>query len=277
MATGGVEMKLDEFKALIQIVETLRDPEKGCPWDIKQTHESLLASLVEETYEFIDAVKENNDGGIREELGDILLQVLLHCQIARESGGFDIESLSRVLREKLVRRHPHVFGGDKAQGAEEALEKWEEAKRKETGRRRNYEMEKKNLMAPALSSSLKIGKKAAELNFDWDNLEQVAYKVEEEWQELKEEMVMLSKGNQERVKEEMGDILFSCAQLSRHLGIDPEEALNRANRKFIRRFNHMEERLKAQGLNVRDLGLKELDGHWDAVKEAENHDPLSVS
>ena len=265
-------MEFREFEELIRVVKALRDPEKGCPWDLKQTHTSLLPCLLEETYELMEAVREGHWDSVEEELGDILLQVLLHCQLAQEDGRFSLESLSRKLREKLVGRHPHVFGGEKVGNAEEALAVWEAAKAKERGGRDSRRVGKKELMAPALRSSRNIGLAAARAHFDWDGPEQVSYKVEEEWQELKEEMAPGVKIRPPRVTEEMGDLLFSCAQLARHLNIDPEEALEGANRKFIRRFNLMEDRLRKRGLNLEDLTLKELDAHWDAVKGDEAHE-----
>ena len=267
-------METREFQELIRTVEALRNPQGGCPWDLKQDHISLLPCLLEETYELMDAVGRGDGDNTEEELGDVLLQVLLHCQIAKEAGHFDLESVSRRLREKLIRRHPHVFGDQKAEDAQEALGLWEAVKKSE-GEEGGpvYRMGKKELMAPALCSSLKLGQAAAQANFDWDGPEQVSYKVEEEWQELKEELApQRGPNNRERMREEMGDLLFSCAQLARHLRIDPEEALGLANRKFIRRFNAMEDRLRERGLPLEDLTLKELDVHWDAVKAQEVHE-----
>ena len=263
-----VRMELEELKKLVDVVAALRDPEKGCPWDLAQNHNSLLKHLHEEAYEFAAAVEKGDIGAIEEELGDVFLQVLLHAQIAGEAGRFDLESLSRSLREKLVRRHPHVFGtAPRALSAEEALDNWRQAKESE-GKPR-YKITERELMAPALRSAGRLGEKAAGLNFDWEGPMQVSYKVEEEWQELKEEIVR--GGDRQRIEEEMGDFLFSCAQLARHLGLDPEESLVRANAKFIRRFNQIEDKLADDDLDFKDLDTEALDRYWDAVKDDESH------
>ena len=258
----------DEFSKLVDIVKMLRNPEKGCPWDLDQNHQSLLKCLLEESYEFIMAVEKDDRENMKEEIGDILLQILLHCQIADESGHFNIESVSKALREKLIRRHPHVFGdaSEKVTVPQEALQKWRTAKEKE-GKSSSYKINNKHLTAPALLSALKIGNKASSLNFDWEDPLQVSYKVEEEWQELKEEMVHWPQGHLDNIEEEMGDLLFSCAQLARKLGLDPEETLRKANKKFVRRFNLLENRLKESNLRFEDLNLEELDKHWNSIKE----------
>lgn len=261
-------MELKEFGRLVRTVARLRDPERGCPWDLKQTHGSLLRHLLEEAYELMEAVRGGDPAAIREELGDVLLQCLLHARIASEAGDFDIESVARGLREKLVRRHPHVFGGGEgAKDDGEALERWREAKRKERGGVGERLLSKRDLMAPALAAALGIGRKARGAGFDWDGAGQVSWKVEEEWQELKEELAREPGPGDGRVEEEMGDLLFSCAQLARHLGLDPEEALRKANEKFIRRFNRMEDGILADGRRPGDLSLTEMDAYWDRVKK----------
>ena len=266
-------MENREFDKLLDVITALRDPQKGCPWDLDQDHKSLLKCLLEEAYEFIAAVEEDNKENMEEELGDILLQVLLHCQIAKEAKTFDIESVSKSLREKLIRRHPHVFGkeSEKVSNPEEALGKWREAKAKEK-KPSSYHINKRHLMAPSLSGALKIGQKASHLNFDWEGPLQVSYKVEEEWQELKEEITHWPKGSLSRIEEEMGDVLFSCAQLARKLNLDPEKTLKKANEKFIRRFNRVEDRLKRLNVHFKDLNLEELDKHWNAIKEEESRE-----
>ncbi len=272
MARGEALKSGSEFEKLLNVVESLRHPQTGCPWDLNQNHKSLLKCLLEEAYEFIAAVETDNTKNMEEELGDILLQVLLHCQIAEESKHFDIESVSKTLREKLIRRHPHVFGdeSEKVAGPKEALEKWRKAKEEERSSP-SHRINKRHLMAPSLSSAFKIGEHASRLNFDWENPLQVSYKVEEEWQECKEEIAHWPRGNKARIEEEMGDVLFSCAQLARKLDLDPEKTLKKANEKFIRRFNLVEDRLKKLNLHFEKLNLEELDQHWNAVKEEESH------
>ena len=212
-----------EYKRLKEVIEMLRHPEKGCPWDLKQTHESLLKYLLEESYEFINAVETKDSNHMKEELGDILLQILLHANIARGEGNFDMEDVCATLADKMVHRHPHVFidKGEKP-SVEEVLTNWDKLKEVEKGKKER-EIDDSYLMFPALHSALKIGKKTEKIGFDWDDPTQVTYKVEEEWQELKEEVLPIAQ-NHVRVEEEFGDFLFSIVQLGRHLGIDSEKA-----------------------------------------------------
>lgn len=260
-------MKYPEFERLVDIVKALRDPKTGCPWDLEQTHESLLPYLVEESYEFKDAVKKNESALMEEEIGDVLLQVLLHAQIASEDNKFSLESVAKVLADKLVRRHPHVFNNPEGKKLtpEEVTQAWGEIK-KEEKKESTRAIKEKILHAPALKAAENIGHKTQKLNFDWEDPQQVAWKVEEEWQELKEEL-MPTKINKERVAEELGDFLFSAAQLARHLGTDPEELLHQANRKFLKRFHQMEDLLKAKNLSFEDMTQEELDQYWSEVKK----------
>jgi MazG family protein len=264
-------MEMPEFYKLTQVVKKLRDPEQGCPWDLKQTHESLLKYLVEESYEFIAAVEKNDMPEMEDEIGDVLLQVLLHCQFASEENNFDIESVSKNLADKMIRRHPHVFekpvsGID----AEQVVTNWEEIKLKEKADTPQSLIDDSYLKFPALFAANKIGKKTNKINFDWDDAAQVSYKVEEEWQELKEEIVShkatSSKISKDRMFEEMGDFLFSAAQLARHLDIDPEEACRQANKKFLKRFQKMEVLIKDDGKDINQMNQKEMDHFWDQVK-----------
>ena len=260
--------ELEEFKRLVQVVKKLRDPNGGCPWDLKQTHQSLLRFLVEESYEFLHAVESKDDKAMEEEIGDVLLQVVLHSVVAEQRGAFNLESVSKVLADKLIRRHPHVFDNPEGRefSDEEIKKNWKDIK--ELEKKKEYEIGKDYLAFPALFSSSKIGAKTRELNFDWDDHSQVSYKVEEEWQELKEEL-MPTTINKEKVKEELGDFLFSAAQLARHLDIDPEEALREANKKFIRRFNQVEDLVKSKGLDMRSMTQSQLDEYWMETKAME--------
>lgn len=268
-------MEMKNLSELIQVVKKLRDPVNGCPWDLKQTHQSLLKYLIEESYEFVQASEEQDFQKMEEEIGDVLLQVLLHAQIASEKGHFDLENVAGVLRDKLVRRHPHVFGERPSKiSSEEVEKKWQEIKKQEKAENTNQEafsINEKHLAAPALASAAKIGEKTAQLNFDWEDASQVVYKVEEEWQELKEEMTPGVELNKERIKEELGDFLFSTAQLARHAGIDPEEALRAANQKFVRRFNRVETLMKQDGHQFSDLKQKDLDAYWGIAKQEEKN------
>ena len=260
-------MSYPELQRAIEVVNKLRHPTDGCPWDLEQTHQSLLKYLIEESYEFIEAVEKQDPKMMEEELGDILMQVLLHAKVGSESKSFDLESVSKRIADKLIERHPHVFGDLQKQGitSQEVLVNWEKIKAtKKTGKK--YFINHKLTYAPALTTAHEIGKKSKLVNFDWENANQVMYKVEEEWQELKEE---LYRGSivQERVAEEMGDLLFSMAQLARHLNLDPEETLRAANKKFIKRFNKIENMVDNENKKLEDISQSELEAMWIKVKK----------
>jgi MazG family protein len=270
-------MSQTQFEKLKDIIADLRHPTNGCPWDLKQTHQSLLKYLIEESYEFIEAVELNDPKKMEEELGDVLLQVLLHSQLADEKKLFNIESVAKVLSEKLIRRHPHVFEKkDSSLSAEEVLINWEKIKQEEKTREElekisNHRIKNSVLHAPALISAYKIGKKTNELKFDWDNYQQVAYKVEEEWQELKEELSPTPGLNKTRVQEELGDLLFSVAQLARHLDIDPELALRDANKKFLKRFHSMEDLMAKKNAKLEAMNQTQMDVFWNEAKVLEKN------
>lgn len=259
-------MMNEQINRLKDVIAKLRDPQNGCPWDLEQTHQSLLPYLIEESYEFVQAVESLDDAAMEEELGDVLLQVVLHAQIASEKNRFNLESVAAKLADKMVRRHPHVFADGNAKTPAEVTAKWQEIKAAEKAKR--HAIHEGHLAAPALTSSYKIGAKTRELNFDWDEPSQVAYKVEEEWQELKEEIVS-PRVNRARIQEEIGDFLFSVAQLARHLNIDPEEALRDANKKFLRRFNQVEDLMKGDGKSFEQMTQMELDEYWNIAKARE--------
>ncbi len=266
-------MSNPEYKRLKEVIELLRDPEKGCPWDLEQTHESLLKYLLEECYEFVHSVETKNFKEMEEELGDILLQVLLHSAIAKNNNEFDIESVCKTLADKMIHRHPHVFKDKNSNlTVSEVLDNWDTLKEKEKGKKPR-EIDESYLNFPAVLSALKIGKKTHKLGFDWDDPTQVAYKVEEEWQELKEE-ILPSLTNRARVHEEFGDFLFSMVQLARHLDLDPEESLRAANRKFLKRFNKMEDLMEKAGLKFKELNQKQMDVYWDKAKMMEKNGEL---
>lgn len=263
-------MHFPEFERLYKTIEKLRDPVDGCPWDLEQTHGTLLKYLIEEAYEFLHAVESGESNKMEEEIGDVLLQVLLHSIIAKQDGKFDFESVSKKLADKMIRRHPHVFSDVKTTNIEEIKTNWEEIKKKENGTNKpEYQISDDLIAFPALVSAYKIGKKTNKLNFDWSDPLQVAYKVEEEWQELKEELAPYPRLNKERVKEELGDFLFSSAQLARHLDIDPEDALRQANIKFKKRFNQVEDIAKEKNINMKESTQDELEHLWLEVKTRE--------
>jgi MazG family protein len=255
-----------ELERCIQVVKALRHPEKGCPWDLEQTHQSLLKYLIEEAYEFVDAVEVRDTALMEEEIGDVLFQVLLHTSMGEETGAFSLESAARVLADKLVRRHPHVFGvSDDKLTSEEVVANWQKIKLREKGEKK-YEIDEKFLQAPALESAYKIGKKSTSVNFDWTNFREVALKVEEEWLEVKGELEA-KQLDHVKIKEEIGDLLFSVAQLARHLELNPEQCLREANRKFIRRFNKVEDLVRDSGATLAETSRPKLEEFWVQVKK----------
>lgn len=259
-----------KFEQLLDVITELRHPEHGCPWDLKQTHESLLKYLLEESYEFIEAVEEKDPKKMEEEIGDVLMQVLLHAQMGSEAGKFDIQSVSAKLSEKLIRRHPHVFENNQTKiDADQVMVNWEKIKLEEKAREAqatHYRISSSLLNAPPLMAATKIGKKTNELKFDWSDYTQVVYKVEEEWQELKEELTPHREMSQAAVFEELGDLLFSVAQLARHLNMDPHEALRAANKKFLRRFQAMEDLMLKQKVKLEDMNQDQMDVYWNQAK-----------
>lgn len=261
-------MQLSEFQRAYEVIKKLRDPDGGCPWDIEQTHQTLTKYAIEEAYEFSHAVEKQDPLKMEEELGDMLLQVLLHSVIGEESKHFNIESISKVLADKIVNRHPHVFGENAANiSYDEVKDNWEEMKAQERGKKNNkYYMDEEIIFCPSLVSAEKIGKKTNKVNFDWEDASQVIYKVEEEWQELKEEIAPGIKPNKDRVAEELGDLLFSVAQLARHLDLSAEDCLKAANQKFLKRFNKMEDKLFEEGKQMQDMQQSELERYWQYAK-----------
>lgn len=259
----GDQMEYPNLIRAIDVIAKLRDPKDGCPWDLKQDHKSLIKYLIEESYEYIHAIEDNDSTKMEEELGDVLLQVLLHSQIASESQKFSIDSVAKVLADKMIHRHPHVFKDKSlANNAEEVRENWDELKKKE--RKGQYHIRIDDAYAPSLKASEIIGAKSQEINFDWDHIEDVLAKVEEELQEVKDEMETME--SSERLYEEIGDLLFSVAQLSRHLNIDPEAALKDANLKFVKRVNLVEKKVADDGFRMVDLPTATLEQYWSKVK-----------
>ena len=249
---------------LLEIMERLRQPD-GCPWDRVQTHQSIKKSMIEETYEAIDALDFGDDKAFANELGDVLLQVVFHSQIAKERGAFDFSDVITEICTKLITRHTHVFGADHAGNEEEALSNWEKNKKKEKGIS-SYTgvLEDVPKYLPSLMRAEKIQKKARGFGFDWDNIEDVYKKVYEETEEIKE---AVAKGVAEHIREEYGDLLFSVVNLGRFLGTDPETALTLASNKFISRFSRLEEIANKKGLDISKMTLFELDELWNCVKQ----------
>jgi tetrapyrrole methylase family protein/MazG family protein len=252
-----------DFNDLLQVMERLR-AENGCPWDREQTHESLKIYMIEETYEVLEALDSGNMGKFCNELGDLLLQIVFHAQIAKENGVFDINDVTTEICQKLISRHTHIFGDAKADTAEQVIENWEAIKKKEKQLKSQTGVLKdvpSNL--PALMRSYKVQQKAAQVGFDWDDIEDVFGKVDEEIQELRD--VYRSK-NVERITDELGDALFALVNLSRFLKIQPELALTGTVNKFIRRFEYIEQQSAKEGKKLEDMSLAEMDVLWNEAK-----------
>lgn len=256
------------IKRLVDILSQLRGP-KGCPWDQKQTHQTLKSYLIEETYEFLDALESKDDDQICEELGDVLLQVVFHAQIAQEENRFTLDDVAEKTVKKLIRRHPHIFGETILKNTEELLENWETIKSREKSERGidSSSIEGIPRYLPALLRAAKIQEKAKRVGFEWSHTGEVVEKVREEIEEFLESN---SKGNPIQIEEEFGDLLFSLVNLSRFLDIQPEEALRKTIQKFLTRFRYIESELKVQGKDPKTATLEEMDYLWEKAKSLKN-------
>ncbi len=250
---------------LLEVMRCLRDPETGCPWDVQQDFSTIAPYTIEEAYEVADAIARDDIEHLRDELGDLLFQVVFHARMAEEDGAFDFDEVAGVIAEKMIRRHPHVFG-DKAQRAAGKVDgSWEAIKELERS-----DGEDKSALAgvaralPALKRAQKLGKRAARVGFDWPDRQGVRHKINEELDELEQAVGTRDKGN---IEEEFGDLLFSVVNLARHLDIDPEKALSGTNVKFERRFRDMEREITEGGIDIRDLSLSDMERHWRVAKK----------
>ncbi len=258
---------MEAFDRLITIMETLRAP-GGCPWDAEQTHESLVKNLIEEAYELAEAIDADQPEYIMEELGDVLLQVVFHSTLAREAGRFEITDVINTLCDKLVYRHPHVFGDGRADDAKAVIRNWEQLKRRENGKQvRESILSGIPESMPALPYALKIQSAAGRVGFDWKTADDVYAKIDEELAELSEAR---RQGKKRESEEEIGDLMFSLVNLARKLDIDPESALRRCNRKFVRRFRAIEKSARDQGVRLSEMPLEEKEQLWQAAKVEES-------
>ena len=270
-----------QFEKLVAVMRTLRSPE-GCPWDREQTLESLTPFVLEEAYEVIDAIERVDMAALKEEIGDHIFEGVFLAQVAADAGSFTVEDALRTVVEKLVRRHPHVFQEDgsvhdaeskeRAPSADAALARWNSLKAQERAGsgRRSATLSGVPSGLPSLLRAYKIGKRVADVGFDWDRSEDVIAKIEEEVAELRETLTA-DPQNTTRAEEEMGDLLFAIANLSRKLGIDPEAALRKANNKFTKRFNQLEERFKDAGRDLEAATLADMEGEWQKIKATETN------
>ena len=254
----------ENFSRLCEIVERLRAP-GGCPWDREQTHESLVPGLLEEAYEVADAIRQKDDLNLREELGDLLLHVVMHSQIASEEGRFTIEQVSQEIADKLVRRHPHVFGQSEARDTGAVLKQWDAIKRAEKKSVEQGHLSGLTKAIPALMRAQKAQTKAARVGFDWSELREVVGKVEEELDEAKE---AITSGRRDAIAGEIGDLFFAVVNLARKNGLDAETLLAAATEKFIARFHEMEGELEKRGLKLGEVELFTLDEIWNRVKRS---------
>lgn len=248
---------------LLRLITVLRSP-GGCPWDMKQTHETIKKNFIEETYEVVEAINKKDTAGLREELGDVLLQVLLHCEMEKEKETFDFNDVVNELCQKLVVRHPHVFGDKSAADSAEALERWDEIKLKTKGMKKQSEsMLKVPREFPALMRAQKVQQKAAKAGFDWSSSYGAFQKLHEEINELEN---ALSEKDKAHIDEEFGDVLFSCVNVSRFIGADSEEALTGATDKFIGRYLIVEKLAQERGIDMKNSSIDVLDSLWDEAK-----------
>jgi MazG family protein len=257
------------LEQLLAIVAKLRDPQGGCPWDLEQTHESLRGCLLEEAHEVVEAIERHDDAHLREELGDLLLQVVMHSQMASETGRFDFNAVAAEIGEKLVRRHPHVFGESTAADTDAVLKRWDEIKRQEKAQKGETPvslLDGVSSAMPALVRAEKIGKRAARVGFDWETPGQVIAKLREELEEIEQ---ALAHGDAGLVEEEIGDLLFAAAQLARKAKVEPEVALSRATRKFIDRFQRLEKAFRDENRRIESATAAELDRVWNQIKAEE--------
>jgi MazG family protein len=255
--------KLRSFEALYEVVKGLRNPNGGCPWDLEQTHESLTPFMIEEAHELVEAIESGSQTHTIEELGDVLLQVILHSVIAEQDGSYNLMDVIEALNKKLVYRHPHVFGDVEAGTVTTVLENWEKLKAKEKEGKPKADKFEIPVGLPALQRSQKIGAKTKKFKFDWEDISDVRLKVQEELAEVDE---ALKTQNKDLIQEELGDLLFTVAQLTRHADLDAEGALRQANVKFETRFFKMKRLAESRGLKLENCSGQELEALWQEIK-----------
>ena len=256
----------ENLARLLEIMARLRDPVSGCPWDVEQTFATIAPYTVEEAYEVADAIERGDIDDIRDELGDLLFQVVFHARMAEEAGQFTFDDVAAAIAGKMIRRHPHVFEGASNRTAEEQTRAWEETKAAERAARARGILDDVPVGLPGLTRAMKLTKRAARVGFDWPNAGDVLAKLQEEIGELEDG---IAAGDTVNIREELGDILFVVANLARKLDVEPEDAIRASNAKFVRRFSAVEAALAADGRGPEQSTLEEMDRLWDAAKAAE--------
>jgi MazG family protein len=255
------------IETLLAIMARLRTPETGCPWDLEQTFATIAPYTLEEAYEVADAIERKDMTQLKDELGDLLFQVVFHARMAEEAGAFSFQDVVQAINDKMIRRHPHVFGDADVKTADAQTAAWEEHKRKERLAKGGGVMDDLPVALPALTRALKIQKRAATVGFDWKEARPIFDKLDEEIGELK--AAMAENAPKEKLADELGDILFVVANIARHLGLKPEDALAGTNRKFLRRFGVIEDHARNAGRQVADLSLDEMEALWTRAKQDE--------
>ncbi len=263
-------MKFKEERPLylLEEIAMILRGENGCAWDREQTPESLKPYLIEEAYEVCEAIEKKDTENLREELGDLLYQVYAHAQIAREEGRFDIDDVASSIAEKLIHRHPHVFGDEKASTAQEVIERWEKIKKKEKAGRESI-LDGVPAQLPSLLKAYRVQQKASRIGFDWQAIDDVAGKLDEEVAEFKEALSRNTEEGRAALEGEIGDILFTIVNISRFAGINPEDALGGAVNKFMRRFRFVEREASARGGKIEEMSMQEMDALWEEAKRRE--------
>ena len=267
---------LEPIERLLAVMAKLRDPDGGCPWDLEQSYATIAPYTIEEAYEVADAIERGDLADLKDELGDLLLQVVFHAQMASEARAFDFEAVADAVADKMIRRHPHVFGTGDADAAETVTVNWETIKAAERAAKakdgKPSALDGVARGLPALLRAVKLQKRAARVSFDWGEIAPVMAKIEEELGELKAEMAQ-DQPHPERLQDELGDLLFAAVNLARHMKIDPEAALRHTNSKFERRFRALEAELTAGGADLAEAGLEAMEAAWQRAKAAEAETP----
>ena len=259
---------LQQLDRIIEIMRRLRDPETGCPWDVEQDFSTIAPYTIEEAYEVADAIQRGDTRDIRDELGDLLLQVVFHARIAEETGLFSLADVARGISDKMVERHPHVFGDETRPESQQQSRRWEDIKAAERARRgQTGVLDDVAAGLPPMMRALKLQKRAARVGFDWPDINPVINKLHEETDELREELAQ-AQLDSAKVEDEVGDILFVAVNLARQAGVDPETALMKCNSKFEKRFKYIEQQVEKNGKDLKDTSLEEMETHWQAAKTA---------